>query len=93
MITGPEPKPSARKVAISRVRRATELYIVLSAPNSAPNAIMPAMNTPNFWINATSIEDWSARNSAWRSAFTLSCGFVVTAFLNCSKAEGETSFT
>ena len=45
-MTGPAPKPSARRVAISRVRAATALYIVLSAPNNAPSAIRLAMNTP-----------------------------------------------
>ena len=81
-ITGPEPKPSARSVAISRVRVATALYIVFNAPNNAPNAIIPAINTPIFSMKPVSIEDWSARNSAWRTAFTLSCGLVVTASLN-----------
>ena len=33
------PKPSARRVASSRVRADTEAYIVLSAPNTAPIAI------------------------------------------------------
>ncbi len=33
-------------MAISRVRAATALYIVFSAPNSAPSAIIAAMKTP-----------------------------------------------
>ena len=41
-MTGPEPKPSARKVAISRVRAATALYMVFNAPKSAPRAIKTA---------------------------------------------------
>ena len=41
--TAPLPNPSARSVAISRVRADTELYIVLSAPKTAPIAIRKAM--------------------------------------------------
>ena len=51
-------------MAISRVRAATALYIVLSAPNNAPSAISPAMNTPMFWMKLVSMVDCSARNSA-----------------------------
>jgi hypothetical protein len=39
--TGVAPKPSARNVAISFPRVLTAVYIVLSAPNSAPTAMMP----------------------------------------------------
>src|SRR3546814_14345958 len=39
--TGPEPKPIARSVAISRERADTAEYMVLSAPNIAPTAMMP----------------------------------------------------
>ncbi len=41
MTTGMAPKPSARNVAISRDRALTAEYIVLSAPNNAPTAMMP----------------------------------------------------
>ena len=39
--TGNAPNPIARSVAISTVRVLTAEYIVLSAPNSAPTAMMP----------------------------------------------------
>ena len=81
-ITGLAPKPRARKVAISRVRAATALYMVFSAPKSAPNAISAVMNTPIFLMKLVSIVDCSARNSLCRMAFTLSCGLVVSASLN-----------
>ena len=57
MITGPAPKPSARRVEISRVRDETAPYIVFSAPNSAPSAIMPAMKTPMDEMNLVTSED------------------------------------
>ena len=41
-----EPKPSARSVAISRVRADTAEYIVLSAAKIAPSPISTAMATP-----------------------------------------------
>ena len=44
--TGAEPKPSARSVAISRVRADTAEYIVLSAANTAPRPISTAIVTP-----------------------------------------------
>src|SRR5262249_53007484 len=46
--TGLEPKPRARSVAISRVRAATALYMVFSAPNKAPRAMRAVIDTPNF---------------------------------------------
>ena len=41
--TGPLENPSARRVAISRVRLATAVYMVLMAPNTAPMPIRNAM--------------------------------------------------
>ena len=47
MTTGPLENPRARRVAISRVRAATAVYMVLMAPKTAPmpmrNAMTPAM--------------------------------------------------
>ena len=40
--TGRPPKPSALRVAISTVRVETAVYIVLSAENTAPTAMMAA---------------------------------------------------
>ena len=54
------PKPIARKVAISDARAATELYMVLSAPASAPSAMAIASGQPSFWIRSEVSEDWSA---------------------------------
>ena len=45
---GNPPKPMARKVAISVARAATDEYIVLSAPASAPNAMAMASGQPSF---------------------------------------------
>ncbi len=58
--TGPAPNPSARSVAISRVRAATALYIVLSAPNNAPSAIRLAMKTPMVVMKRVTAVDCSA---------------------------------
>ena len=55
--TGPAPNPSARKVAISRVRAETALYIVFSAPKIAPSAIIAAMKKPIVRINPVSMAD------------------------------------
>ena len=49
--TAPLPKPSARSVAISRVRAATALYMVFSAPNTAPMAMSNAIRKPSVVIN------------------------------------------
>ncbi len=38
--TGMPPKPIARRVAISRARLSTAEYMVLSAPNTAPMAMI-----------------------------------------------------
>ena len=43
-ITGAAPKPSALKVPISCVRADTAEYMVFKAPNSAPKAMMVAIN-------------------------------------------------
>ena len=58
--TGAAPKPSARSVAISRPRAATALYIVLSAPNNAPNAIIRATTVPSVVMKLVVIVDCSA---------------------------------
>ena len=58
--TAPLPKPSARKVAISRVREETELYMVLRAPKVAPTAIKEAISTPRVVINVDRTVDCSA---------------------------------
>ncbi len=42
----------ARRVAISVARAATDEYMVLSAPASAPNAIAIASGQPSFWIRS-----------------------------------------
>jgi len=55
--TAPLPNPSARRVAISRVRAATALYIVFSAPNTAPMAIRNAMIKPSVVINRVMASD------------------------------------
>jgi hypothetical protein len=52
--------PRARRVAISRVREATALYIVFKAPKSAPSAIMAAMKTPIVLMNLITTVDCSA---------------------------------
>ena len=59
MTTGAAPKPSARKVAISRVRAETAEYIVLSAANTAPTPISTAMVVPTYLIRASRMRDWS----------------------------------
>ncbi|MCE2541194.1 MAG: hypothetical protein J4G16_12680 [Acidobacteria bacterium] len=46
MTTGRPPKPRARSVAISRVRAATAVYIVLMPPNTAPIPIRSAITVP-----------------------------------------------
>ena len=55
--TGPPPKPSARNVAISRVRAATALYIVFNAPNTAPTAIKNAIRKPRVVISRVRVSD------------------------------------
>ncbi len=45
--TATAPNPRARMVAISRPRSATAEYIVLSAPKTAPMAMIAATNPPN----------------------------------------------
>ena len=60
-MTAPLPKPKARKVAISRVRVDTELYMVLSAPKIAPTAIKEAIKMPRVVMRVVSIVDWSAK--------------------------------
>jgi hypothetical protein len=52
----PPPKPSARNVAISRVRAATALYIVFNAPNTAPMAMRKAIQNPSVSIRASGLE-------------------------------------
>ena len=44
--TGMLPNPSARNVAISRVRLATAVYIVMTAPNAAPTPISTPIIIP-----------------------------------------------
>ena len=55
--TGVEPKPSARNVAISRVRVDTAEYIVLSAANTAPRPISTAIVAPMVLTSAISVRD------------------------------------
>ena len=47
-ITGTRRNPRARKVAISRARAATAEYIVLSAPKTAPMAMMAPTVMPRI---------------------------------------------
>jgi len=47
-ITGDPRNPMARSVAISRVRAATAAYMVLSAPNTAPTAMMTPTTVPRI---------------------------------------------
>ena len=51
----------ARNVAISIARAATELYMVLSAPASAPSAMAIASGQPSFWIRSEVCDAWSAK--------------------------------
>ena len=60
MTTGTLPKPSARSVAISRVRAATAEYIVLTAPKIAPSPISAAMANPIVRMIACSTCDCCA---------------------------------
>ena len=53
--------PMARNVAISVARAATDEYIVLSAPASAPNAIAMASGQPSFWMRSEVLDAWSAK--------------------------------
>ena len=48
--TGAPEKPMARSVAISRARVDTAAYMVLSAPNTAPTAMIPATTRPRMRI-------------------------------------------
>ena len=58
---GKPPKPMARKVAISTARAATELYMVLSAPASAPSAMAMASGQPSFWMRSEVCDACSAK--------------------------------
>ncbi|MNN94172.1 hypothetical protein D3C81_2127500 [compost metagenome] len=49
--TGRPRKPIARIVAISRARVATAAYMVLSAPNTAPTAMMVPITLPRMSIS------------------------------------------
>ena len=60
MTTGPLPNPSARSVAISRVREDTALYIVLSAPKTAPIPMRAAMSVPRPVMSPEIAVDCSA---------------------------------
>jgi len=60
MKAGVPPKPIARRVAISTARAATDEYMVLRAPASAPNAIAMASGQPSFWIRSVVWPDCSA---------------------------------
>jgi hypothetical protein len=90
--TAPLPKPSARSVAISRVRAATALYIVFSAPNTAPMAIKNAIrkterrDQPRHGLGLLGVI------IGLPETFTLSCGFEVSESLNAWNAPGEFSF-
>ena len=55
--TGNAPKPIARSVAISTVRVLTAEYIVFSAPNSAPTAMMPPTVVATISSNAATCFD------------------------------------
>jgi hypothetical protein len=57
-MTGTPRKPMARSVAISRVRAATAAYIVLSAPNMAPIAMMIATVVPSMRMVRVRSSDW-----------------------------------
>ena len=52
------PKPSARSVAISRVRLATAVYIVITAPNTAPMPISTPMIMPIVRMIICSVCVW-----------------------------------
>ena len=58
--TAPAPNPRARKVAISRVREATAVYIVLMAPKTAPMPISTAMKYPSVRMSRLSCCDCCA---------------------------------
>ncbi len=49
--TGSPRKPIARMVAISRARVATAAYMVLSAPNTAPMAMIAPITVPRMLIS------------------------------------------
>lgn len=50
-------KPRARRVAISRVRAETAVYMVLKAPKTAPRAIRKVMTNPRPLTMPTSMVD------------------------------------
>ena len=72
--TGTLPKPRARKVAISTVRVATAEYIVFSAANKAPMAMMTAMAKPKPSIWPARPPDCAARYSSSPTSFRSSLG-------------------
>ena len=55
--TGTLRKPSARRVAISRARPATAAYMLLSAPNTAPIAMIAPITEPRMRISLVSPSD------------------------------------
>ena len=91
--TGALPKPSARKVAISTVRVATAEYMVLSAANSAPMAMMIAMATPNPSICVARLPAWAAKYSSSPTSFKSSRGSFSTRSASSGMRAGESTRT
>ena len=91
--TGDEPKPSARSVAISRVRADTAEYIVLSAAKIAPSPISTAMVTPIVRTSVCRICDCRSKYSFSVNIRTLRRGSVVIVSLNARAAPALVSLT
>jgi hypothetical protein len=59
--TGKPEKPIARRVAISRAREATVANMVLSAPNTAPIAMIEPTTIPTTRSTVVRVRDWLAK--------------------------------
>ena len=93
MTTGIAPKPIARNVAISVARVLTAEYIVLSAPNSAPIAMMPPTVLATISSSAETCFDLSVVVVGLALDVDLQRRIVFSACLNGSNAAGDSSVT
>ena len=84
--TGMPRKPIARRVAISRAREATEANMVLSAPNTAPIAMIEPTTMPMMRSCLAMPSDCRWKYSRVVVASTFSRGSAARVALNASKS-------
>ena len=87
--TGMPRKPIARRVAISRAREATVANMVLSAPNTAPMAMIEPTTMPMIRSTFDTPADWPWKYASVVCASTCRRGSASRVALNALNAEGD----